>query len=195
MSSRWVEKVGVAMTAFAHERRDQLRARGTERHAVPGEATAHKETRAYLSDIRKRVVREAHRAGPPVRDLGVDAVLAEERVQVRLHLCRRRLVLADLALDRGVAPSTDDDTAVPGLTPVAIAAMRVRGPLEHPACRRRREHLPARRANARRLKVRRVRVGAEHDRPRVHRRTLRADLASRYGDDARALVDLRATLD
>src|SRR5690349_16576673 len=97
------------MRATLHERRGHLRARGAERHAVPGKPTTHEEPSAGVSDIGERVVREAHRAGPAVRHRRADAVLAQESVEVSLDLRGRRLVLADLSLQGGVAPPADDD--------------------------------------------------------------------------------------
>src|SRR4029079_450874 len=125
-STRGIEKVCVWMRRAADERRDDLRARWTERHAVTGEATAHEQTRAGVSDIRERVVREAHRACPSMRDRRVDAVLVQEGFEVRLHAGRRALFLADLLIDGHVAPPAHEHASVRALPPVLVAALRIR---------------------------------------------------------------------
>jgi hypothetical protein len=55
-SARWIEEVCIWVRHAADDRRDDLRARWSERHAVTGESGAHEQTRAGVSDVRKRVM-------------------------------------------------------------------------------------------------------------------------------------------
>src|ERR1700687_6375193 len=132
------------MLPAANERRDDLRARRRERHAVTREPTAHEQTRAgVLSDVWQRIARKAHRPRPAMRGRCVDASLAKERLEVRLDADGRALFFADLFLDRGVAPAADEHPTVHPLPPVLITALRVRRARDDRRRRRRREHLPA----------------------------------------------------
>src|SRR5687768_13145247 len=177
-SARWIEEFGVWMCAAADEPRDELRRCGAERHPVTGEAAADEHTVAYTSDVRKRVVREPHRAGPAVRDRCRYSVLVQERLELLLDPVGRALLLADFLVDRAVAPSADENAAVRRLSPVAVAAICVRRAVEYPRRSRRGEHLSSYRPHPRRREMRRVRVGAQDDRARAHDTGRRARLAT-----------------
>src|SRR5205814_1056403 len=97
-------------------------------------------------DIRKGVVREAHRSGPPMSHLRVGAMFVKEALQLLLDARRRPLLFADLFIRGGVAPAADEKAPVRPLAPVAVTAVGISRPLENPAGDRRRgEHLTAHR--------------------------------------------------
>src|SRR5206468_7883131 len=86
------EQIGLIPFLAAHEIGDELAGRGREGHAVAGEARVHERAALHATDVRQRIVREAHRSGPPMRDFRVGAMLAKEVLEVLLDT-RCRLLL------------------------------------------------------------------------------------------------------
>src|SRR5438093_11225970 len=124
-SARRIEEVRVWMCGTTHERCEELGRRGTERHAMAGEATTHERAFVDAADVGKRIVGKAHRPGPAVRDGGADMTLAQESLELLLDHVGGALLLADLLGGRGVPPAADQHATVARLPPVAIAPVGV----------------------------------------------------------------------
>src|SRR5205814_8824356 len=75
--------------------------------AMTGEATAAVDAVRGLPDVGQPIVGEAHRAAPAMRDRRVDALRRAPPVEQALDPVARAVVLADLLVDRGVAPAAD----------------------------------------------------------------------------------------
>src|SRR3989442_88662 len=72
------EQIGLRSLLAPEKVGDELTGRGRERQAVAGEPGVHEHAARVAADVRKRIVREAHRPGPVMRDLRLRTTLAKE---------------------------------------------------------------------------------------------------------------------